>query len=84
MELDDAPENELREAVTGFVAYFGTFQVDEVAHTVVHHVQASLAPNWVGTELKRNFHFEDGKLVLTRISPDGASSDRLVLDRESD
>jgi hypothetical protein len=84
MELDDAPENELRDAVTGFVAYFGTFEVDEVTHTVVHHVQASLAPSWVGTDLKRNFHFEDGNLVLTRTSPDGGSSDRLVFNRESD
>ena len=84
MELDNAPEDELRNAVTGFVAYFGTFDIDEATHTVIHHLQASLFPSWVGTDLERNFHFEGRSLVLTRLSPDGASSDRLVWDREPD
>ena len=84
MELDNAPEGELRDAVTGFVAYYGNFEVDEATHTVIHHVQASLVPSWVGTDLKRNFCFEVGSLVLTRTSPDGTSSDRLVFDREPD
>jgi hypothetical protein len=84
MELDNAPEDELRKAVTGFVAYFGTYDVDEASHTVIHHVEASLIPSWVGTDLKRNFQFVGGSLVLTRLSPDGASSDRLVLDRAPD
>ena len=77
-------EYELRNAVTGFVAYFGTFDVDAATHTVIHHVQASLFPSWAGTDLKRNFHFEGRSLVLTRVSPDGTSSDRLVWDREPD
>lgn len=84
MELDKAPEDELRNAVTGFVAYFGTFDIDEATHSVIHHVQASLFPSWVGTNLKRNYHFEGGSLVLTRLSPDGTSSDRLVWHREPD
>jgi hypothetical protein len=84
MELDNAPEEELRNAVTGIVAYFGSYEVDESAHTVIHHVEASLFPSWVGTDLKRNFEFERGSLVLTRVSPDGTSSDRLVLNREPD
>jgi len=66
------------------VAYYGNFEVDEATHTVIHHVQASLVPSWVGTDLKRNFYFEVGSLVLTRTSPDGTSSDRLVFDREPD
>jgi hypothetical protein len=77
MELDQAPESELRNIVTGFVSYFGTFSVDPVDHSVTHHVEASLVPSWVGTDLKRNFHFEGRSLVLTRVSPDSTSSDRL-------
>ena len=84
MELDNAPEDELRNAVTGIVAYFGSYDVDETALTVSHHVQASLFLSWVGTDLKRNFQFERGSLVLTRVSPDYTSSDRLVFDREPD
>ncbi len=81
MELDQAPQDELRSIVTGFVSYFGTFDVDQASHTVTHHIEASLVPSWVGTDLKRNFHFEGNSLVLTRVSPDGTSSDRLIWDR---
>lgn len=84
MELETAPEDELRNVVTGFVAYFGTFDVDEATHSVIHHIQASLVPSWVGTNLKRTYHFEGESLVLTRLSPDGSSSDRLVWHREPD
>jgi hypothetical protein len=84
MELDQAPADELRNIVTGFVSYFGTFDVDQANHSVTHHVEASLVPSWVGTDLKRNFHFEGSSLVLTRVSPDGTSSDRLILDRGPD
>ena len=81
MELDQAPPDELRKIVTGFVSYFGTFDVDHANHSVTHHVEASLVPSWVGTSLKRNFHFDGSSLVLTRVSPDGTSSDRLIWDR---
>ena len=84
MELDQAPEDELRSIVTGFVCYFGTFDVDEASHTVIHHVEASLVPSWVGTDLKRRFHFEGSSLVLTRVSPDDSSSDCLIWDCEPD
>src|SRR5271156_2325337 len=60
----------LREAVTGFVAYFGTFDNEEATQKVVHHVEASLSPSWVGTDLKRSFRFDAGRLILTRPAPD--------------
>ncbi|HWH59892.1 MAG TPA: lipocalin-like domain-containing protein [Terriglobales bacterium] len=84
MELDQAPMDELRGIVTGFVSYFGSYDVDQEGRSVTHHVEASLVPSWVGTDLKRNFHFEGSRLVLTRVSPDSTSSDRLTLDREPD
>lgn len=40
----------IREVVSGFIAYFGTFDVDEPAQTVSHHIQACLIPSWVGTD----------------------------------
>ena len=40
----NANGEEIREAVGGFIAYFGTFDVDESTQTVIHHVQACLVP----------------------------------------
>jgi hypothetical protein len=84
VELDKATNEELRDAVTGFVSYFGTYDIDEATQTVVHHVEASLSPSWVGTDLKRSFHFNAGRLILTRPAPDSSSSDELIWERESD
>ncbi|MEP6537464.1 MAG: lipocalin-like domain-containing protein [Bryobacteraceae bacterium] len=47
------------------MAYFGTFDVDEFAKTVIHHVQACLVPSSVGTDLKRTYRFDANRLVLT-------------------
>jgi hypothetical protein len=82
IQLDHATDEELRDAVSGFVAYFGTFDVDLPNQTVIHHVQASLAPAWVGADLKRNFRFERGSLVLTRQAT--GVVDTLIWVRESD
>jgi Lipocalin-like domain len=82
VELYKASDEELRDAVTGFVAYFGTFDIEEATQTVVHHVEASLIPSWVGTDLKRRFRFDAGRLILTRPASD--SSDELIWERESD
>ena len=72
----------LREAVDGFIAYFGTFDVDEATRTVVHHVQACLVPSWVGTDLKRIYEFEGNRLILTAESEEGTL--RLTWQRETD
>jgi hypothetical protein len=61
----NASSEEIREAVNGFIAYFGTFDVDESSHTVIHHVQACLVPSCVGTDLKRTYRFSANRLVLT-------------------
>jgi hypothetical protein len=52
-----------QEAVIGYVAYFGTYAVDERARTVTHHREGALNPNTV--DLVRKYEFtEDGRLVL--------------------
>lgn len=83
-DLDQAPDEELRKLVSGFLAYYGTFHVDHANRTVTHHVEASLVPSWVGANLKRNYQFEGDSLVLTRVLPDGTTPDRLIWDREPD
>ena len=77
------PGTELdNDAVTGFVAYFGTFSIEEGTQTVIHHIEASLSPGWVGMDLKRHFRFDAMRLILIRPASD--SSDELVWERQSD
>jgi len=53
-----ASAEDMRAMLSGFIAYFGTFDVDESAKTVIHHVEACLIPSWVGTDLRRAYEFE--------------------------
>jgi hypothetical protein len=46
-------DEEIREAVSGYAACFGTFAVDPATKTVIHHAQAALVPSWVGPRTKR-------------------------------
>ena len=59
-----ASSEEIREAVDGYIGYYGTFDVEEAAQTVIHHVQACLVPSWVGTDLRRTYRFDGNRLVL--------------------
>jgi hypothetical protein len=72
---------EYREVHRGFVAYMGTFDVDETSRTVVHHVEAALHPAWVGTDLKRHYEFSGNRLTL---SIPGPTTTTLVWEREKD
>jgi Lipocalin-like domain len=78
----EASDEDLRDAVTGFVAQFGTFDIEQSTQMVIHHVEASLVPSWVGTDLKRWFRVDGGRLILTFSTPD--SSLDLVFEREPD
>ncbi|MBL8173415.1 MAG: lipocalin-like domain-containing protein [Bryobacterales bacterium] len=48
-----------------YIAYFGTFTVDEDAQEVVHRVEGSAYRNWVGTEQRRGFAFSGNRMTLT-------------------
>jgi Lipocalin-like domain len=52
----------------GYIAYFGTYDVDENSHTITHHIQGSLVPEWVDTDLKREYEFNANRLTL-RFAP---------------
>ena len=64
-----ASEAELREATGGFIAYFGTFDVDEASTTVIHHVEACLVPSWVGHDLRRKYRLQGNRLLLSAVTP---------------
>src|SRR5512135_9443 len=56
---------EARAAYDRYLAYYGTYSVDPVQATVVHHVEVSLAPDWAGSDLVRHFQLEGRRLTLT-------------------
>jgi hypothetical protein len=64
-ELRGGTPDEMKAAFFGYMAYFGTYAVDEAASMVTHHVEGSLFPNWEGQEQIRFFGLEGNCLTLT-------------------
>ncbi len=59
-------EAEVRDAFDGYIAYFGTYSVDDAARAVTHTVQGASFPNWTGANLVRSYVFDDkGRLRLS-------------------
>lgn len=53
-----------------FLAYSGTFKVDEEAQVVRHHIEVSAIPSWLGTIQQREIRFDtNGDLQLLTLSP---------------
>jgi len=53
-------------AVDSYISYAGTYEVN--GNKVIHHVDVSLFPNWIGKDQVRNFQF-DGKLLMLSTDP---------------
>jgi Lipocalin-like domain len=56
----------------GYEASFGSYDVDEVTHTLTHHVEGSNTRDLlVGKDLPRVYQFSaDGKLIIRSARPD--------------
>ena len=61
--LKGTPE-EIKKAFEGYIAYYGTYEVDEANSQVTHHVENGLFPNWIGDIQTRNYEFEGENLRL--------------------
>jgi len=48
---------ERRRTLDGYLAYWGTYSVDEAAKTLLLHLDGSLRPGWVGGNQERRFEF---------------------------
>jgi hypothetical protein len=50
-----------------YVAYCGEYEIqkDKDKDKVIHHIKASLFPNWVGVDQERFFEFKDVQLTLS-------------------
>ena len=56
----------------GLYTYFGTYAVDASAHTVSHHVQGAMAPDWVGSTLVRGYRFTGPDRLELRVITDAS------------
>jgi hypothetical protein len=62
---DAAPAAQMKAALlTSYIAYSGPCVVDEKAGSVTLKVDAAWRPDYVGTEQKRFFRFENGRLLF--------------------
>jgi hypothetical protein len=70
-EGENAPANNpVKYDQRGYEAYYGTYDVDEAAHTVTHHVEGALVRNLIGKSLTRVYRFEGSQLILKSSRPD--------------
>jgi len=79
--IGSASAEDLRDMLTGFNAYFGTFHIDEPSKTVIHHLQSALIPSWVGSDQRRQYEFS-GKDQLIILNTASQEAYRLVWQRE--
>lgn len=71
---DDTPTpDEAKAAYLKYVAYFGTYTVDEKKHIVTHHVEGSLTPSYTGTDQLRPFVLEGDRLTIAAEENDGSA-----------
>jgi Lipocalin-like domain len=73
--LPSASAKEIRDGYSGYYAYFGSWEIDERARTVTHHIRGSLRPVEVGADYVRPYEFS-GDLLLLRSTVSAASGDK--------
>ena len=56
------PDSDRARAYGTYVAYCGTYTVE--GDKVIHHVKAGLIPSWTGSDQRRRFRFELGRLII--------------------
>ncbi len=69
--LLEAPPHDQAAAAAGYLSYAGSYRVE--GREVVHHVEMSLFPDWIGEDQRRGFRFDKEDLVLT--TPETITSD---------
>lgn len=55
----------VRAAYIGYIAYFGTYEIAPDERSVIHQVEGSLNPSWVGGKQRRLLRFDGDRLVLS-------------------
>lgn len=66
-DLTGGSDLERSDAFGSFIAYGGRYELD--GSTVIHTVEVSLFPNWVGTRQRRQWELDPRGELLTLTSP---------------
>lgn len=62
--IPTASAEDLRQIADGFMAYYGSFQVDEEMKVITVKVEACTIPAWTDSEQKRSYELADDTLTL--------------------
>jgi hypothetical protein len=54
----------------GYEASFGTYEIDESAHTFTFHVEGALVRTLIGKDLPRSFEFSGKQLIVKSTRPE--------------
>ena len=79
VEARQGAAQQVRAAYTGYIAYFGTYEVNAEANQVTHRVVGALSPGWVGGLQVRRMRFDGELLVLEADVPRSGGTARHVL-----
>jgi hypothetical protein len=60
--------SELAAAGAAYGGYAGRWEVDEVRHEVLHHVETAFVPNRIGRTIRRSYSFKEDLLILRPIA----------------
>ena len=60
----------LQYAQGGYEASFGTYEIDERAHSFTYHVEGALVRTLIGKDLARVFDFSGKQLIVKSTRPD--------------
>ena len=63
-KIDEGTADQIRAAFQSFDAYSGRYTLDVTAGTVIHHVDMSRSPTWIGLDLVRHFRLADKTLSI--------------------
>ena len=67
-EGEQPTPEQAKEAIRRYVAYFGTYTIDERARTVSHHRKGTINGAGVGVDFVRRYEFVAGdRLILTPV-----------------
>ena len=64
-DQERATQEEIKAAFGGCTSYFGRYELDADAGRVVHHIEASLYPNYEGQGQVRFFRIDGDRLEIT-------------------
>lgn len=62
-DLFGGEASEIVAGATSHISYCGTYNTED--HEVIHRVHICSFPNWISTEQRRHFKFDNGNLLLS-------------------